>query len=208
MEFYSRKFGTKNITFFDDALLLKPDQHVSVILDEVIKRELNFNFHTPNGMHASQITRSLAGKMLKAGFKTIRISLETSNAARQRRIGNKITSEGLRDAIDNLKSAGYTGSDIGVYVLTGLPGQPLEEMLESVRYVHSCGAMAKLAIYSPIPGTVEWNRAVKESGFDPDADPVLHNNSIYPIRSGNMKIDDFQRVKTFALSCNADLTSV
>ena len=206
IEFYRQEFGTKNFAFFDDALLLNPKRHISVILEEVIRRKLDCYFHTPNGMHASQINESLARRMFKAGFKTIRISLETSNVERQQNIGSKITAEGLRAAIENLKAAGYTGKDIGVYVLIGLPGQPLEEMFESVRYVYNCGAITKLAVYSPIPGTEEWKKAVVESDLDPNADPIMHNNSIYPIRSGSTAIQDFQQVKAFALSCNSAIS--
>ena len=208
IEFYYREFGTKNFAFFDDALLLNPEQHISVILEEIISRKLDACFHTPNGIHARQIIAPLAQRMFRAGFKTIRIGLETSDEDRQRSTGNKINSEEFREAVENLKAAGYTGKDIGAYILMGLPGQPLEEMFESVRYVHKCGAMAKLAIYSPIPGTEEWKKAVEEFGLDPDADPLLHNNSIYPMRSGDMTVQDFQEVKAFALKCNNALLQI
>jgi len=207
IEFCIRELGTQNIVFYDDALLLNPERHISVILDEVLHRNLNCNFHTPNGMHASQISRQLAQQMFRSGFKTIRLSLETSNEARQRSMGNKIDAEGLREAIENLKEAGYKAKDIGVYVLMGLPGQPLEEMYESVRCVCRCGAVTKLAVYSPIPGTEEWRKAVEEADIDPDADPLLHNDSIFPIRSEGMNVQDFQNVKLFALECNNILTN-
>lgn len=202
IEFCINAFGTENFAFYDDALLINPEGHISVILDEVIGRGLKCNFHTPNGMHASQISGFLARQMLEAGFKTIRISLETSNPERQRRIGNKIDDEGFKNAVENLKTAGYEGKDIGVYVLIGLPGQDMEEITESIKYVHECGAVTKIAVYSPIPGTVEWKRAVEEFGLDRDADPLLHNDSIFPVRSGGMTLGDFQKAKAFALECN------
>jgi hypothetical protein len=62
--------------------------------------------------------------------------------------------------------------------------------------------MAKLAVYSPIPGTEEWKKAIEEFDLDPNADPLLHNNSIYPIRPGGMTIQDYQKIKDYALSCN------
>ncbi len=205
MEFYQREFGTRDFVFFDDALLVNPKRHITVILEEVMARKLNCRFHTPNAIHARWIDSHLAQLMFRTGFKTIRIGLETSNKERQQKTGNKITSEEFREAVENLRVAGYAGKDIGTYVLIGLPDQPLEEMFESIRFVHSCGAAAKLAIYSPIPGTEEWQKAVAEHDVDPDADPLLHNNSIYPVRSGGMTTDDFQQVKAFALKCNAEL---
>ncbi len=205
IEFYYKTFGTKNFAFYDDALLLRPDRHISIILKEIIDRKINCNFHTPNAMHANQINEELAKLMFNAGFKTIRISLETSNTERQKAIGNKITPELLQEAIINLKKAGYRGRDIGVYVLICLPGQPLEEMIESVRYVHKCGALTKLAVYSPIPQTKEWDKAIKYFGFDLNADPLLHNDSIYPLRSKDITIDDIQKVKALALELNKEI---
>jgi radical SAM superfamily enzyme YgiQ (UPF0313 family) len=205
IEFYRKTFGTKNFAFYDDALLLNPEEHISIILKDIIRRNLDCYFHTPNAMHASQINKSLAQLMFKTGFKTIRISLETSNINRQREIGDKVTPEGLREAIINLKETGYKGKDIGVYVLISLPGQPLEEMYESVRYVYECGALAKLAIYSPIPGTEEWRKAVEQFGFDPYADPLLHNDSIYPARDG-ITSEDIQKVKALTLEYNKILS--
>ncbi|MGB9597489.1 MAG: B12-binding domain-containing radical SAM protein, partial [Candidatus Poribacteria bacterium] len=87
IEFYYKTFGTRNFAFYDDALLLKPDEHISTILEEIIARNIDCNFHTPNAMHASQISETLAKLMFRAGFKTIRISLETSNIERQKAIG-------------------------------------------------------------------------------------------------------------------------
>ncbi len=206
IEFYIKNYHTQNFAFYDDALLVNSEKHISIILDEIIKRKLKCNFHTPNGMHARFISKTLADKMFRAGFKTIRISLETSDPVRQKNTGNKVSSEDLRSAIENLKSAGYTGKDIGVYVLIGLPDQPLEEMIESVRYVHECSATVKLAVYSPIPGTVEWMKAVEQNMIDPSADPLLHNDSIYPIRNKGLDIQIIQRVKALALEYNSVLS--
>jgi len=202
IEYYVKEYRTSNFAFYDDALLINPDKHILILLDEIIRRELDCCFHTPNAMHASKISRQVAKMMFRAGFKTIRISLETSNDERQRRIGYKISAEGLRIAIENLKEAGYSGKDIGVYVLIGLPGQPLEEMIESVKHVRNCGAITKLAVYSPIPGTEEWKNAVARSDIEPDADPLLHNDSIYPVRSDGITIQDIQQVKALALKYN------
>ena len=202
IEFWHKNYGTKHFAFYDDALLLNVEEHIKIILQEIIRREINCNFHTPNAMHARYIDAELARLMFRAGFKTIRISLETSNIDRQKAMGNKITPEAFYDAVDYLKSAGYSGKDIGVYVLICLPGQSLDEMIESVRYVYECGAITKLAVYSPIPQTEEWQKAVKQCAIDPNADPLLHNDSICPVRADGITVDDIQKIKAFALECN------
>ncbi|MBD3183310.1 radical SAM protein [Candidatus Poribacteria bacterium] len=207
LDFYRKNFVTRDFVFYDDALLINPDKHIIPILREIIKLNFKCNFHTPNAIHAKQINEEIAELMFKSGFKTIRIGFETSDEFRQKKTGNKVTSDEFYRAVKNLKKAGYPETDIGVYVLMGLPEQPVEEVFESVRYVHNCGALVKLAMYSPIPGTTEWKRALEISDFDLDSDPLLHNNSIYPLRSKSMNIQDFQRIKKFVIECNLRLKS-
>ena len=54
---------------------------------------------------------------------------------------------------------GYSPKDIGVYVMYGLPGQTVSEVLKSMEFVNSLGAKIYLTEYSPIPGTKDWENA-------------------------------------------------
>ena len=53
-------------------------------------------------------------------------------------------------------------------------------MAASIRRVKELGAAPVLAQYSPIPGTALWPRAVATSRYDLTADPLFHNNSLFP----------------------------
>ena len=197
LEWCYHELGVRNFAFYDDALLVNAKNHIHKILDSILERRIQCYFHTPNSLHAQLIDAELAHKMYASGFKTIRISLETSDINRQKKTsGSKVTNAGLRRAIENLKSAGFTSHDIGVYVMIGLPGQSLQEVRGSIDFVHDCGAQVRLAQYSPIPGTAEWQRAVSEYGFAPDADPLLHNNTIFPFQT-EANYADFESVKAF-----------
>jgi radical SAM superfamily enzyme YgiQ (UPF0313 family) len=196
------KFGTRNFAFYDDALLLNARKHIHKILDLVIDSGLDCYFHTPNSMHAQVIDAELAHKMYAAGFKTVRISLETSDVTCQKSTGPKVTNSGFTRAVERLKGAGFTAADIGVYLLMGLPGQPLEEVVESIRFVHEQGVHVKLAEFTPIPGTVEWERASEVYGFDPNSDPLLHNNCVFSLTIGHSRLEEWNRVKRLASDGN------
>ena len=183
----------RDFAFYDDALLLNAEHHLLPMLDEIIAQRLPIRFHTPNGLHAKEITLALAQRMHRAGFRTIRLSFESSDPRRQREMGVKITNEGLATAVGNLNRAGYQGKELEAYVLMGLPGQTLEEVVSSVLFVTQCGIKTKLARFSPIPGTREWDRAVEAYGFDPQGDPLLHNNSIHPFVSQDLTEEDFDK---------------
>jgi radical SAM superfamily enzyme YgiQ (UPF0313 family) len=192
--------GIRDFAFYDDALLLDAGRHLAPILEGVLAQNRAVRFHTPNGLHAGQITASLAALMRRAGFATVRLSLETTNVARQQATGGKVTTPAFEEAVIHLKRAGYGPGELGAYVLAGLPDQPLSEVEDTVHFVHDLGVEVKLALFSPIPGTPDGDRALPGS-----ADPLLHNNTVYPYLLGEDYVRQLQRVKNLAKEGNAAL---
>ena len=186
IEYWHRKTGVVNFSFYDDALLVNPEAMIVPLLDELQRRNLSCRFHCPNGLHLREITKELAERLYHAGFKTIRFGFETSDLDRQRQTGGKVKNEELRQAVEHLKNAGYRTEDLGIYLLCGTPGQTVREVINSIEFVQECGAKPLLAEYSPIPGTAMWQEAVACSPFDILHEPLYHNNSLLPC--GN---DDF-----------------
>jgi radical SAM superfamily enzyme YgiQ (UPF0313 family) len=193
--------GIHDFAFYDDALLLDAERHLVPILEEVLSRGMEVRFHTPNGVHTSQITRGLASLMRRAGFVTFRLSLETTDPVRQWTTGGKVTNDAFAQAVAALGSAGYGHGEMGAYILAGLPDQPLAEVENTVRFVHSLGVQAKLALFSPIPGTPDGDCALP-----PGADPLLHNNTVYPYLLGEEYARELQRVKHLVKEGNASLS--
>jgi len=205
IEYCRRQLGIRDFAFYDDALLVDSEMHIHPLLDRILERGLDCRFHTPNGLHAAYVDADLACKMYKAGFKTIRLGLETSDPEEQRRSGGKVSNESFREAVRNFSAAGFESSYITAYVLMGLPGQSLRQVRDSVTFAHRCGAPVQITLYSLIPGTVEWTRAVRTWGIDPHADPLLHNDSIYPFPWCQAGLEDFQEIKAQALAGNRAL---
>ncbi|MBE0557776.1 MAG: B12-binding domain-containing radical SAM protein, partial [Proteobacteria bacterium] len=140
INYWHIRLGIRHFSFYDDALLVTPNEMAIPFLKEIIRRDLPIHFHCPNGLHLREITQELSILMFKAGFKTIRFGFETSDTLRQERTGGKVDNEELQEAVKHLRHAGYRNSDIGVYILCGLPGQSADEVAESIRFVQSCGA--------------------------------------------------------------------
>ena len=189
--------GARDVAFYDDALLVNADRHLTPILEGVLARSLTPRFHTPNGLHARLISDDLAVLMRRAGFVTVRLSLETTNVQRQQATGGKVDSPSFERAVDRLQAAGFGPAELGAYILAGLPGQPLDEVERTVRWVHSLKVQAKLALYSPIPGTVD-----AEGMLPPDADPLLHNDTVFSYRLGPAHVAQLQRIKQLAKDGN------
>jgi hypothetical protein len=81
----------------------------------------------------------------------------------------------------------------------------LEEILRSMAYVHTLGVGIRLAAFSPIPGTVDFDRAVERGDIASDADPLLTNNSIVPIRLPGVRVGTYYALSQLAKELNAAL---
>ena len=175
--YWYKRFGIREIAFYDDALLFQADTHLLPILAEVCRLGLPLRFHTPNAIHVGLINPEVAKWLQQANFATLRLGLETTGTDR---LDQKIKGGDLEQAMSALHEAGFKSEDIGVYLLIGLPHQQDEEIIESIRRVRRLGATPVLTQYSPIPQTRLWSEAVKVSRYDLEAEPLYHNNSIFP----------------------------
>ena len=189
--------GIRDLAFYDDALLLDPERHIVPILEGIVRLGLPVRLHAPNGLHARAVTPELARLMHRAGFSTVRLSLETTDRDRQRSSGGKVTTDDFVRATAHLRAAGFGPDQLGAYILAGLLDQPLEEVEAAIRFVHQLGVQAKLALFSPIPGTADGDRALA-----PGADPLLHNDTVYPYLLGAEYVRNLQRVKLLAKEGN------
>ena len=192
---WHRNFGVRDFAFYDDALLIRPAEHILPILKGVIGKKVSCRFHTPNALHVKFIEQEVADFFYRAGFKTIRLGFETSNEMRQSGTGGKVNSQDFRRAVENLKKAGYAGQEIGVYLMAGLPGQRKDEVEDSIAFVKAAGARPILVEYSPIPGTTLFEKARRMSPFDLEKEPLFQNNSLLPCRWEGFSWEDFQRLK-------------
>jgi radical SAM superfamily enzyme YgiQ (UPF0313 family) len=182
--YWHEKYGVVDFAFYDDALLVDAEHQICIFLKEVVRRNLGLRFHCPNGIHITSVDRVVAELLFKAGFKEIRLGLETSDQQLQDDLGRKFAPGEFEKAVANLKAAGFRSDQIGVYLLMGLPGQSYEQVAQSISYVGNIGAVPYLSEYSPIPHTGLWERAVAASRLDLTSEPLFHNNSLLPCWSG------------------------
>ncbi|HSO19818.1 MAG TPA: radical SAM protein, partial [Desulfosarcina sp.] len=168
--------------FYDDALLVDTECHALPLFKRIVALGLGVRFHTPNAIHIREITDESAEWMAAAGFHTLRLGLETTAFESRRHLDRKVTEAEFLRAVGCLKRAGFRKSQVGAYLLAGLPGQSLAAVFESIDLVNASGITPIPAYYSPIPGTRLWPEACAASRYDLAADPVFTNNAVFPCR--------------------------
>jgi radical SAM superfamily enzyme YgiQ (UPF0313 family) len=193
------EFGTTDFAFYDDALLISPEEHFLPISQKICERGLKARFHAPNSLFANAINHDVAHAMKAMGFETVRISLESADVERLRAWNRRhVLPEHFVEAMLHLREAGFSREQIGVYILCAMPGQTDEEVRLAIDFVISEGGTPRLAEYSPIPGTAEWPKAVQQSGLPLESEPLLHNNSLYYWASGAIEPHRLADLKNYA----------
>ncbi len=183
IKFWHHAHRVTDFVLYDDAFLVDAQQHALPALEKIIQADLNLCFHTPNAVHIRGISAETARLLFRAGFKTLRLGLETAEFDERETIDRKVTEDDFKCAARYLQAAGFEKHQVGAYLLMGLPGQELAAVERSIRTVHKTGITPILAYYAPIPHTAMWPRAVAASRYDLAADPVFTNNSIIPCQS-------------------------
>lgn len=193
--YWYNAFGVIDYAFYDDALLIDPENHIMPILEGIIELEMPLRFHTPNALHIRALSRDVAKLLFRAGFKTIRLGLETTSFKRRESLDSKVGPEEFEQAVSNLKEAGFAKGALGAYLLFGLPDQDITELEASVQTVKDLGVQPVLAQYSPIPHTRLWEDAVASSRYDLASEPLFHNCSIFPCQKAPFSWKKVSRLK-------------
>ena len=178
--YWHHKHGVVDFVFYDDALLVDAENHILPILEKIVTSQWPVRFHTPNALHVRLLDRKIASLMFQAGFKTIRLGLETAFLSERETLDKKVGPDEFEKAANYLMEAGFSRDTVGAYLLFGLPGQDMGQLENSIGIVKDAGILPVLAQYSPIPHTALWEEAVRLSRYDLAADPIFHNNSIFP----------------------------
>ncbi len=192
--------GVKNVAFYDDALLVRKKEALIPFLEQVIRKKIKVNFHTPNALHARFIDEEIAVLMKKAGFKTIYLGFETINEKKQKELGGKVYTGEFDRAVNALLKAGFERKNITAYVFLGLPGMDEKEVEEAIYHVNSLGIKVMLSEFSPIPRTPLGDKVIKEFRIN---DLLLTNCSVFPLLS--MGYDKVQYLKSLKNRLNAEI---
>ncbi len=195
IRYWHRTHSVEDFAFYDDALLVNAENHIIPILEGIMAAGLHVRFHTPNALHVREVTPVIAGLMHASGFESIRLGVETAAFEERSHLDKKITKGEFIRCIQALKDAGFHKNQIGAYILVGLPGQSISDVVDTIQKVKSAGALPVMTYYTPIPHTALWKEAVTSSRYDLAADPIFTNNAILPCQKDAFSWDTLTRLK-------------
>lgn len=172
IEYKMQRFGIRRFGFYEDnALSVKG--HLQKILELIIERGHKLELYAPEGFETRLLTEELLRTMKLAGFEKVHLPFEAlrwdTNLGWNRRHASTASFE---QALSAAIRAGFKPrtTEINAFVLFGLPDDKLEDILDSVVYIHHMVGSIIPMLFTPVPGTQIYREHAdylhKEMGWD------------------------------------------
>ncbi|HUL20796.1 MAG TPA: radical SAM protein [Thermodesulfobacteriota bacterium] len=185
-----KQYGIENFDIEDDNFTFDQErakQFMNLIIETFGERKIELS--AMNGISFASLDGELLRLMKRAGFHAINLSyVSTDPATKERMRRPKPTTEFERI----LKQAEQIGLHVIAYAILGMPGQTIEEMVDTLIYLMGEKVLIGPSIYYPTPGTPLFERCKKEDILPPH--PVQWRSSAFPIET-----KEFDRVDLLTL---------
>lgn len=166
-----RAMGLDHVHFDDDTFGVTGKRLISLCRSlEKARLGLTFSCET----HVSLITEETATAMVRAGFTTVQLGLESGDDTMLRRIGKGFTVRQAREAAGLVRSAGLR---LEAFIMVGFPDET-EDSLNATRRLMETVAADKLiySIFTPYPGTPLFEQCRGSGLIDRGYDYSLHSH--------------------------------
>lgn len=184
-------WGIRDFAFYADALLVGHRKNFMPLLKMIVRQDLPFRLHAPEGMDAAPIARSqeLAHLLKAASFQKIYLPVEAVDEGYLRSLNRSHARlEDVVIAAEHLRAAGFKprNMDINGFVLYGLPGEKIENVVKTIVFVSEAIGSIIPMLFTPVPGTrlyEDYSPWFRQRGWDHD----LHmlNGKLYPFLEMN-----------------------
>lgn len=170
------RFGAQEFEFVDSVFNESQD-HAAAILEEVIRRSLKVGL-TAMGISPRGLDSQFLDLMWRAGFRSFMLSPESASEELMKNYGKNLDKDDIVRAAEAINRTRMTTL---WYFLLGGPGETNDTLQETLDFVlhylkkethppyHNVNMFLGIRIY---PGTVLWNRALKEEMVSAKADPI------------------------------------
>jgi radical SAM superfamily enzyme YgiQ (UPF0313 family) len=194
--------GVNKFVIYDDNFLFKKDAFTKPLLKRIIAFPFSINLYNPNAMNAALVDEELAFLLVEAGFKEVRMGLETINPLIQKSTGGKTDLIIFEKALNFLLKARFPVETISIYILAGLPFQKWEDVKKTIDYIASLGVKTHIAEYTPIPHTPMFDEFKSFARYPIADNPLYQNNALLPFAWQGFTENDLSFLKQYAKEKN------
>jgi anaerobic magnesium-protoporphyrin IX monomethyl ester cyclase len=169
IELLVKKYGVKEIDFNDDNISLDK-KRMEEICDEIIKRNIDIKWTTPNGIAIWSLDESLIRKMKQSGCYRLTFGIESGNPKTQKFIRKNLDLHRARSIIKYANKIGLWTISTNII---GFPYETREEIEDTIDYsISSEIDIALFYLLTPFLGTPVHEIFKKENLIPSEPDQI------------------------------------
>jgi len=174
-----KKYGIQIFDIEDDNFTFdqaRAKKLMSLVIKDFGENRLELS--AMNGVSLASLDEELLTLMKRAGFKTVNLSFVSTSPVIKEKMGRPKPTDEFDKILEKAEQAGL---HVIAYAILGMPGQTIEEMVDTLIYLMGRRVLIGPSIYYPTPGTPLFERC-KRDGILP-----LHlsqwRSSAFPIET-------------------------
>ena len=161
IEFLIENYKIEEFHIIDDNFTLNR-KHAIDVCKEIIRRNLDIKWATPNGIRADTISNNLIRLMKRSGCYSVLIGVESGSSRILRSIGKNITLDKIKRAFKICKEEKL---ETTASLVIGLPGETPDDLRKTIEFTKKLQPdVADFHMLIPLPGTPVYNY-LKQNGL-------------------------------------------
>ena len=184
------KYGVRIFDIEDDNFTFDQErakQLMNLIIGSFGEEKIELS--AMNGVSFASLDEELLKLMKRAGFKTINLSYVSTDPSTKERMGRPKAKAEFDEILEEAKRVGL---GVIAYAILGMPGQTIEEMVDTLIFLMGKRVLIGPSIYYPTPGTPLFERCEKGGILPPHM--VQWRSSAFPIET-----KEFSRIDLLTL---------
>ena len=163
------------IDFEDENLSLDRKWFIA-LLEEMTRRfrTLDLELRAMNGLYPPSLDEELVRAMKKAGFRTLNLSLGTTDPVQQKRFRRPVVTAAFDRALGLAEESDLTA--VG-YIIIGAPHQSAEASLQDLLFLARRRVLAGVSVFYPSPGSTDYDMCRNESLL-PASFPLMRSTAL------------------------------
>lgn len=164
MEMLYNTYNHTHFSFMDDNLTLSK-KHVMSICNEIIKRNMNIQFETPNGISTKFLDEEILDALCLAGLVRVALAIESGNEyIRNKIMDKKLSTEQIYKIIELTKK--YKNLQVRTFFIFGMPEDTKETLQDTYDMIVKTDVdFPRVFNVIPFPGTALFDQCIKDNLF-------------------------------------------
>lgn len=172
IEYLYNEFDQRYFSFVDDNFSLNKVRTVE-ICQEILKRGLNIQFDTPNGLEISSLDEGVLDGLVRAGMVKTCLAIESGSSDIRKAINKRLSQKKIIEVFKILNK--YPQLAYNVFFIIGFPGETQQTLKETQSLIKQLKLKKAIVSFAtPFPGTELYKECIDNDLLD-IAKENLHN---------------------------------